>query len=141
MLRCIFSLAAFVTISFSYLAQDSSTGAIRGTVLDPSRNRVAGATLALVNDATGAHYEQTSGHNGQFAFELLPQAITLPASLPRVCRHNSVPAFMWRLGAPATLASNSQSLELMRVSRFRRSLGRSKPNLAASHLCWMSARS
>ena len=25
-----------------------------------------------MNDATGAHYEQTSGHNGQFAFELLP---------------------------------------------------------------------
>src|SRR5947208_15546780 len=67
---CCFIL--FIAFSFSCLGQDGSTGAIRGTVLDPSGNRVAGATLALVNDATGAHYEQTSGHNGQFAFELLP---------------------------------------------------------------------
>jgi Carboxypeptidase regulatory-like domain len=72
MLRCIASLAAFAAISVSCLAQDGSTGAIRGTVLDPSGNRVAGATVALVNDETGVHYEQSSDNRGQFAFELLP---------------------------------------------------------------------
>ena len=72
MLRCIVSLAAFAAISLSCLAQDGSTGAIRGTVLDPSGNRIAGATVALVNDATGVHYEQSSDNRGQFAFELLP---------------------------------------------------------------------
>jgi hypothetical protein len=41
-------------------AQDSSTGAIRGVVLDASAVPIQGATVALVNDATGLHYEQTS---------------------------------------------------------------------------------
>ncbi len=72
MLRCIVSLAAFVTISFSCLAQDGSTGAIRGTVLDASGRSIAGATVALGNDATGFHYEQTSDNTGHFAFALLP---------------------------------------------------------------------
>ena len=51
MLRCIVSLAASVAISFSCLAQDGSTGAIRGTVFDASGSRLAGAGVALVNDA------------------------------------------------------------------------------------------
>src|SRR5437667_8922297 len=72
MLRCIASLAAFVTISFSCLAQDGSTAAIRGTVLDSSSKRIAGATVALVNDATGVRYEKTSDDTGRFAFALLP---------------------------------------------------------------------
>ena len=72
MLRCIISLAAFVATSFSCLAQDGSTGAIRGTVVDSSGGRVTGAAVALVNDATGVHYEQTSDITGRFAFALLP---------------------------------------------------------------------
>jgi len=40
------------------LAQDGSTGAIRGVVLDPVHRRVAGATVALVNNATGFRYQQ-----------------------------------------------------------------------------------
>src|SRR5437763_4317260 len=67
---CCFIL--FVAFSFSCLGQDGSTGAIRGTVLDPSGNRIAGATVALVNDANGVHYERASDSRGQFAFELLP---------------------------------------------------------------------
>ena len=31
----------------------------------------SGATVALVNDATGTHYEQASDQAGRFAFELL----------------------------------------------------------------------
>src|SRR5437879_9286164 len=72
MLRCIVSLAAFVSISFSCLAQDGSTGAIRGIVLDASGRSIAGATVALGNDATAFHYEQTSDNAGHFAFALLP---------------------------------------------------------------------
>ena len=67
---CCFIL--FIAFSFSCLGQDGSTGAIRGTVLDPSGNRIAGATVALVNDANGVHYERASDSRGQFAFELLP---------------------------------------------------------------------
>jgi hypothetical protein len=72
MLRCIFFLVAFFAFSFSCLAQDGSTGAIRGTVLDASGHSVAGATVALGNNATGVHYEQMSDIAGHFAFELLP---------------------------------------------------------------------
>jgi hypothetical protein len=67
---CCFIL--FIAFSFSCLGQDGSTGAIRGTVFDPSGNRIAGATVALVHDANGVHYERASDSRGQFAFELLP---------------------------------------------------------------------
>lgn len=72
MLRCIVSLAAFVAISLSCLAQDGSTGAIRGMVLASAGSALAGATVAVVNDATAVRYEQISDKGGQFVFELLP---------------------------------------------------------------------
>src|SRR5436190_1989993 len=72
MLRCFLSLVALVALSFSCFAQDGSTGAIRGIVLDPSGRNIAGATVALLNDATGLHYESTSDKIGNFAFDLLP---------------------------------------------------------------------
>ena len=73
MIPCGFSLL-FLQLRFSSRAawrKDASTGAIRGTVLDPSGKSISGATVALVNDATGLHYEQASDQAGRFAFELL----------------------------------------------------------------------
>ncbi len=73
MTPCGFSLL-FLQLRFSSRAawrKDASTGAIRGTVLDPSGKSISGATVALVNDATGLHYEQASDQAGRFAFELL----------------------------------------------------------------------
>ncbi len=58
--------------ALSCLAQDASSGAIRGTVFDPSGSRITGASIALVNDATGLRYDQTSDAQGRFAFGLLP---------------------------------------------------------------------
>jgi hypothetical protein len=52
-------------------AQDSSTGAIRGTVTDKGGTVFQGAIVALVNVATGLRYSTTNGYGG-FAFELLP---------------------------------------------------------------------
>jgi carboxypeptidase family protein/TonB-dependent receptor-like protein len=71
MRRFIFFVAVLSTVA-RCIAQDASTGAIHGTVLDPSSSRIAGATIALVNDATGFHYEQATDSMGRFAFELLP---------------------------------------------------------------------
>jgi hypothetical protein len=62
----------FLTLIVPCLAQDASTGSIHGTVFDPAIRRIAGATVALVNSATGFRYEQTTNGQGQFAFELLP---------------------------------------------------------------------
>jgi hypothetical protein len=56
----------------SGLAQDSSTGAVRGSVVDPSNLRVVGASIVLLNKDTGFRYERTSDRTGRFAFELLP---------------------------------------------------------------------
>jgi hypothetical protein len=53
-------------------AQDNSTGALRGIVIDPVKRRVPGATIALVNNATGFRYQQMSDIEGHLAFQLLP---------------------------------------------------------------------
>ena len=52
-------------------AQDASTGAVRGTVVDKTGGLIAGASIALVNDATGSRYSATSDSEGRFTFDLL----------------------------------------------------------------------
>src|SRR5258705_6997657 len=71
MRRATFVLAV-LALAVSCLAQDGSTGSPHGTVFDPSIRRIAGATVALVNSATGFRSEQSTNSQGQFAFELLP---------------------------------------------------------------------
>jgi len=66
------SFLAILILVLPGFGQDGSIGAIRGTVGDPSHSRIAGGIVALVNDATGFRYEQTTDSQGQFAFELLP---------------------------------------------------------------------
>ena len=56
----------------SALAQDASTGAIRGTVSDPAGARIKDCTIAAVNIATGFRYFATSDAEGRFSLELLP---------------------------------------------------------------------
>jgi outer membrane receptor protein involved in Fe transport len=53
-------------------AQDSATGAIRGTVLDSSGGRIAQASIVVVNTATDARYSAASDAEGRFALDLLP---------------------------------------------------------------------
>jgi len=52
--------------------QDASTGAIRGTVLDPEGGLIAGASVAIVNAATGLRSVASTDANGHFAVDLLP---------------------------------------------------------------------
>src|SRR5579864_8683268 len=68
---CVGSLIFFLLI-ISALAQDTSTGAIRGTVSDSSGRRIVDASIALVDDAQGFRYFVTSDSEGKFVFELLP---------------------------------------------------------------------
>src|SRR5260221_5929448 len=65
-------VVAFIALALPCLAQDVSTGAIRGVVLDPSNSRIRAASVVLINDATGLRYEHLSDGAGRFAFELLP---------------------------------------------------------------------
>ena len=61
-----------IMLPIRFTAQDSATGAIRGTVLDSTGSRIAQASIVVVNSATGARYTATSDGEGRFAFELLP---------------------------------------------------------------------
>jgi hypothetical protein len=66
------TIFAILTMASGLAAQDASTGAIRGIVLDPDGRAVSAATIAVVNASTGAHRSATSDSDGRFAIELLP---------------------------------------------------------------------
>jgi len=53
------------------LAQNP-TGAINGTVTDPSNAVIPGASIATTNLATGASRNLVTGHLGTFRFDNLP---------------------------------------------------------------------
>jgi hypothetical protein len=52
-------------------AQDAATGALCGTVLDPSGGRIPQATIVIVNTDTGVRRSATTDDEGHFAFDLL----------------------------------------------------------------------
>jgi hypothetical protein len=54
------------------LAQDAATGAVHGTVVDLHDLRIPGATIVVVNTATGARFSTTSDAEGRFSIDLLP---------------------------------------------------------------------
>ncbi|MDE3110421.1 MAG: carboxypeptidase regulatory-like domain-containing protein, partial [Acidobacteriota bacterium] len=69
-------LAAWVAtvmlcVSLAY-AQSAGTGAIAGTVSDPSGAAVANAKVTLTSLATGQTRTATTGQNGDYRFSLLP---------------------------------------------------------------------
>jgi hypothetical protein len=73
--RCglLFALAILLlALAMPGVAQDASTGAIRGTVVDPSGRRMVDVSIVLVDSATGFRYFVTSDSEGQFVFALLP---------------------------------------------------------------------
>ncbi|MBV8052111.1 MAG: carboxypeptidase regulatory-like domain-containing protein, partial [Acidobacteriaceae bacterium] len=56
----------------SAAAQDASTGAVKGTVLDASGGAIPDATVVLINVETGFRYSIATNAEGRFAFEILP---------------------------------------------------------------------
>jgi len=66
---CLFISLSFATAT---LAQDTSTGAIRGTVGDSGGARIGACSIVLVNAATNFRYSTSADSFGRFAFELLP---------------------------------------------------------------------
>ncbi|MGH9740326.1 MAG: carboxypeptidase regulatory-like domain-containing protein [Candidatus Acidiferrales bacterium] len=54
------------------LAQTASTGALTGTVTDPSGGVIAGATVKIANLATGQTRTTTTDANGSYQLSLLP---------------------------------------------------------------------
>jgi len=70
--RSYFSFFTILFLATAVMAQDTSTGAIRGTVSDSAGARIRAANVVLVNAATNFRYSTTSDLSGGFAFELLP---------------------------------------------------------------------
>jgi hypothetical protein len=79
------------------LSQDASTGAIRGTVLDPDGGLVPGASVIIVNAATGSHYSATTDANGHFAVDLLPPGDYMARAEIRGLSPESYHPHTWRL--------------------------------------------
>ena len=65
---CYFS---FLLLATAVLAQDTSSGAIRGTVSDSAGARIGAANVVLVNTATNFRYSAASDVSGRFVFDLL----------------------------------------------------------------------
>ena len=61
-----------LALSTTLLAQDASTGALRGSVNDSTGSLISGATVVVVNAATGFRYSVTSDADGRFLLDLLP---------------------------------------------------------------------
>ena len=69
--RC-WSLAAVACMSFAAVQAQTVTGTVTGTVLDPSGAAVPGATVTIVNVATGVRTPATSNQTGVYSVRFLP---------------------------------------------------------------------
>ncbi len=63
-------IAVFLLTGVS-VAQDASTGAIRGSVSDTSGSRIAQASVVVVSSGTGFQYSVTTDSDGRFALGML----------------------------------------------------------------------
>jgi hypothetical protein len=73
----IFAFRLATNISF---AQDSTTGALSGTVLDPQNRLVVGAKITVVNEATGAAKDAISTDDGYQIPSLMPGTYRVEAT-------------------------------------------------------------
>lgn len=84
-------------------AWGQATTSLRGTVTDPSGAAIAGATLTLVNPATGASRSATSEANGTYVFlEILPGTYTLTVEATGFQKYVHS-GLVLRVALPATL--------------------------------------
>ena len=75
------AFAAIACTAPAVYAQTTTTGAISGTVTDPSGAAVSGATIVVHNDATNAETTITADSNGFYnAVQLQPGSYTLTIS-------------------------------------------------------------
>ena len=111
-----FEVSFFLLATCASISAQDATGAIRGTVLDSSGSRIAQASIAIVNTATGKLYTAISDAEGSFALDLLRDSAALPA-------------WNFALRLPART----------KMSRSRQSLLWSIHSLQPSPRCWTSA--
>jgi Carboxypeptidase regulatory-like domain len=64
-------IAAFVSASYSLWGQSATTGALRGTVVDPAGAVIPGVTVTLISPTTGQTQNIVTDAKGLYAFSLL----------------------------------------------------------------------
>jgi hypothetical protein len=89
--------------SLSAYSQDAATGALRGTVLDPTGSRIAQASIVAVNAATGARYSATSDAEGRFSLDLLPPGDYTARAVAQGMSPQVTPTLHIEVGAAAEL--------------------------------------
>ena len=92
-----------VCFSIRSSAQDAATGAIRGTVLDPSGGRIAQASIVAVSAGTGIRYSATSDGEGRFALDLLPPGEYSARAVAQGMSAQETPVLRVELGAAAEI--------------------------------------
>src|SRR5271165_1843576 len=81
--RSLRSVALGLLCTPSAWAQAASTGAIRGTIEDPSGARIVGAQVLATNEANGLDRRTLSDGRGTFAAQLLsPGEYTVRVAAP-----------------------------------------------------------
>ncbi len=76
-------ITGFVSSSSYLWAQSATTGALRGTVVDPAGQVVPGVTITLVNPTTGQSQTTTTDAKGLYGFSLLsPGTYDVDFSMP-----------------------------------------------------------
>jgi hypothetical protein len=93
------TLVIVLCIAVQVPAQDSATGSIRGTVVDPAGARVTQASIVVVNAGTGTQYTATSDSEGHS-----PWSYCRPVIIPlewrrKACRPRLAPHCMSMSGA------------------------------------------
>ena len=68
----VFTLLTILGLSRSYAQNAISTGALSGTVQDPSGAVITSASITLVNSATGVKWSGASNSQGIYTFPALP---------------------------------------------------------------------
>jgi hypothetical protein len=69
---CVFALALFMTIAPALMAQTAATGALTGTITDPTGAVVPNVAVTATNTDTGQARTTTSGSDGAYKIGLLP---------------------------------------------------------------------
>ncbi|MGA8621210.1 MAG: carboxypeptidase-like regulatory domain-containing protein, partial [Candidatus Sulfotelmatobacter sp.] len=103
------ALLIFCILSTLSFAQDAATGALHGTVLDPSGSRIPQTSIVAVNSATGARYSATSDAESRFSLDISLPATTPPAPSLKACRRKSVRHFTSKSAPPPNSSSISPS--------------------------------
>ena len=99
----LFAVIFSLLLSAPASAQDAATGAIRGTVLDPSGSRIAQASIVVVNSATGARYSATSDAEGHFSLDLLPPGDYSARAVAQLMSPQVTPQIHVEVGAAAEI--------------------------------------